>query len=582
MSGRARATARPCIVAMPTRSPVNEPGPTATASTSTSSGRRPAAASAVHQRRGQLRRWRYGRHRPSTRPASSPPRQDGARRRLRGGVERQRDHGTYAIIAMPAMHTVTPAMRQYLEAKRQHPTALVFFRMGDFYEMFYEDARGRRARARPDADVARQGRRRSGHPDVRRAVPRRRRLHRQLVSKGFRVAICEQVEDPKKAKGLVTPRGGARGVARHAHRRQLPRRARAAVPDGDRRRPASSRTGPASRRVRRGAASISRPASSAPPSTPGRGGIQALADELSVLRPREMLVPRGTIGGRDAFPRLRALGCRSPRPTKARSTSAPPSARCSSSSASRASTASACATASPPRAPPAACCGICGTRRKPTSATCRRWRSATAADALRIDAVTCRHLELIAGSEGQRRRLAAPRDRPHLERHGRPAAARLAAAAAGRAGANPRAAGRRRGTGVPDAASARCCARRWGRCRISSVCSAAWCWAPPDRGTSSPWRDRAASFRRSPRSWPTPRRPLVRSLLRRARRPCRRAAAHRTDAASTIRRPWHATAGSLATASTRRSTSCAPSAGPAGRSSPTWKRPSARAPASRR
>ena len=38
------------------------------------------------------------------------------------------------------MHTVTPAMRQYLEAKRQHPTALVFFRMGDFYEMFYEDA----------------------------------------------------------------------------------------------------------------------------------------------------------------------------------------------------------------------------------------------------------------------------------------------------------------------------------------------------------------------------------------------------------------------------------------------------------
>jgi DNA mismatch repair protein MutS len=38
------------------------------------------------------------------------------------------------------MSTVTPAMRQYLEAKRQHPDALVFFRMGDFYEMFYEDA----------------------------------------------------------------------------------------------------------------------------------------------------------------------------------------------------------------------------------------------------------------------------------------------------------------------------------------------------------------------------------------------------------------------------------------------------------
>ena len=34
----------------------------------------------------------------------------------------------------------TPAMRQYLEAKRQYPDALIFFRMGDFYEMFYEDA----------------------------------------------------------------------------------------------------------------------------------------------------------------------------------------------------------------------------------------------------------------------------------------------------------------------------------------------------------------------------------------------------------------------------------------------------------
>ena len=41
---------------------------------------------------------------------------------------------------MSTTATVTPAMRQYLEAKRLHRDAIVFFRMGDFYEMFYEDA----------------------------------------------------------------------------------------------------------------------------------------------------------------------------------------------------------------------------------------------------------------------------------------------------------------------------------------------------------------------------------------------------------------------------------------------------------
>ena len=39
-----------------------------------------------------------------------------------------------------AQNNATPAMKQYFEAKRQHPNAIVFFRMGDFFEMFYEDA----------------------------------------------------------------------------------------------------------------------------------------------------------------------------------------------------------------------------------------------------------------------------------------------------------------------------------------------------------------------------------------------------------------------------------------------------------
>src|SRR5262245_63305243 len=101
------------------------------------------------------------------------------------------------------MHTVTPAMRQYLEAKRQHPTALVFFRMGDFYEMFYEDAIV--ASRALDLTLTSRAKDAGGQGVPMCGVP----FHAadgyitKLVSKGFRVAICEQVEDPKKAKGLV-------------------------------------------------------------------------------------------------------------------------------------------------------------------------------------------------------------------------------------------------------------------------------------------------------------------------------------------------------------------------------------------
>ena len=59
-----------------------------------------------------------------------------------GGVEREHEHRWTIIATAPAQMstTVTPAMRQYLDAKRQFRDAIVFFRMGDFYEMFYEDA----------------------------------------------------------------------------------------------------------------------------------------------------------------------------------------------------------------------------------------------------------------------------------------------------------------------------------------------------------------------------------------------------------------------------------------------------------
>jgi DNA mismatch repair protein MutS len=95
----------------------------------------------------------------------------------------------------------TPMMKQYLDAKRQCPGAVVLFRMGDFYELFLEDAElvsrvlGLTLTSRekgPDAIPM------AGFPHRGLDVQLRR-----LVQAGYRVAICDQVEDPRDAKGLV-------------------------------------------------------------------------------------------------------------------------------------------------------------------------------------------------------------------------------------------------------------------------------------------------------------------------------------------------------------------------------------------
>jgi DNA mismatch repair protein MutS len=94
-------------------------------------------------------------------------------------------------------------MRQYFDAKRQHRDAIVFFRMGDFYEMFYEDALTA-ARAL-ELTLTSRSKDSTGGAIPMCGVP----FHAadgyiaRLVKKGFRVAVCEQMEDPKKAKGLV-------------------------------------------------------------------------------------------------------------------------------------------------------------------------------------------------------------------------------------------------------------------------------------------------------------------------------------------------------------------------------------------
>ena len=92
-------------------------------------------------------------------------------------------------------------MKQYLEAKRACPDALLLFRMGDFYELFYEDAKT----AARLLNLALTSREKGEN-----AVPMAGFPHHQLesylarlIAAGQRVAICEQVEDPKKAVGLV-------------------------------------------------------------------------------------------------------------------------------------------------------------------------------------------------------------------------------------------------------------------------------------------------------------------------------------------------------------------------------------------
>jgi DNA mismatch repair protein MutS len=96
----------------------------------------------------------------------------------------------------------TPLMQQYREVKGRHQDAILLFRMGDFYEMFYEDAQvGARA-----LGLTLTSRNNGGATEVPLAgVPVRAAAEyvRRLVSQGFRVAICEQVEDPKLAKGIV-------------------------------------------------------------------------------------------------------------------------------------------------------------------------------------------------------------------------------------------------------------------------------------------------------------------------------------------------------------------------------------------
>lgn len=98
--------------------------------------------------------------------------------------------------------TYTPMMKHYLELKEQHEDAIIFYRLGDFYEMFFEDAKT----ASSELDLVLTGRNAGVEERVLMCgIPHHaaKGYIQRLIQKGYKVAIVEQLEDPALAKGLV-------------------------------------------------------------------------------------------------------------------------------------------------------------------------------------------------------------------------------------------------------------------------------------------------------------------------------------------------------------------------------------------
>ena len=100
------------------------------------------------------------------------------------------------------LNDVSPMMREYLKTKAQYEDVILLYRLGDFYEMFFDDA----ILASHELELTLTGK----QAGLDERVPMCGVPHHavnvyleKLIEKGYKVAICEQVEDPKKAKGIV-------------------------------------------------------------------------------------------------------------------------------------------------------------------------------------------------------------------------------------------------------------------------------------------------------------------------------------------------------------------------------------------
>src|SRR5689334_18520966 len=115
------------------------------------------------------------------------------------------DDNLTQLASPPQAAQLTPAMRQYQQFKAQYPDYVLFFRMGDFYEMFWDDAK----LASKVLGVALTSRSRGGL-EAEDAIPMAgvpfhavESYLRRMIAAGYKVAICEQTEDPSQAKGVI-------------------------------------------------------------------------------------------------------------------------------------------------------------------------------------------------------------------------------------------------------------------------------------------------------------------------------------------------------------------------------------------
>ena len=205
----------------------------------------------------------------------------------------------------PSLEYASPAMRQYLEAKRRYADAIVFFRMGDFYEMFYEDALT--AARVLDLTLTSRSKDRGGSPIPMCGLPHHAAegYLTRLVTRGFRVALCEQVEDPKKTRKLVKREvvrvvsPGTLTDASYLEAREPAFLVAIAPP--------SVPTDRAGAEAPIGVALVD--LSTGEFSTAEYAGVsarEAMTDEISLLRPRELVIPEG-FALDDAFPAIAAL-----------------------------------------------------------------------------------------------------------------------------------------------------------------------------------------------------------------------------------------------------------------------------------
>jgi DNA mismatch repair protein MutS len=192
------------------------------------------------------------------------------------------------------MDTLTPMARQYRRIKAEHPDAILMFRLGDFYEMFYDDAV--KASKALSLTLTARGRG-TDHEAPMCGVP----YHAaegyigRLIRQGFRVAVCDQVEDPRAAKGIVR-RAVTRVVSpgtvidpSHLPPRE-PNYIAALAPGGDPDRGgADDGIGCAYLDLSTGDFRLAEHR--------GPGARQALADQVACLAPREIVHPEGIAPG---------------------------------------------------------------------------------------------------------------------------------------------------------------------------------------------------------------------------------------------------------------------------------------------